>query len=81
MTKQLTTTPEPVEIDDDFDAMMYALDVFFHVTECPNHSGAERMNAYAAAKQAFTLFVGGFEDHDAAAEPATPNAPTSNKVH
>ncbi len=89
--QQVVTVDEEAEADD-FDAMMTALDIMFHVHECPNHSGAERMVAYAQAKQAFAAYCG-FDGP--AEEVATdiiekyandegvpvPNAPTSDKVH
>jgi len=87
--QQIVTAGEEVEADE-FDAMMSALDMFFHVHRCPNHSGAERMAAYAQAEQAFATFCGfdtvdfvGPEggDEDVAGDEPTPNAPTSNKVH
>ena len=55
--QQIVTVDEEAEADD-FDAMMTALDIMFHVHECPNHSGAERMVAYAQAKQAFATYCG-----------------------
>ncbi len=93
--QQITTAAEEVEADD-FDAMMSAFDLMFHVHECPNHSGAERLAAYAQARQAYATYCG-FDD-PAAEEVAKdiiekyakaadeegvpiPNAPTSNKVH
>ena len=89
--QQITTAAEEVEADD-FDDMMSALDWMFHVHECPNHSGDERLTAYAEAKQAFAAYCG-FDGP--AEEVATdiiekyandegvpvPNAPTSDKVH
>jgi hypothetical protein len=76
--QQLITAAEEVEADD-FDAMMSALDLMFHVHECPNHSGAERLAAYARARQAFAAYCG-FEPDDMVEDELT-NAPTSNKVH
>lgn len=92
--QQIVTAGEEAEADD-FDDLMTALDVMFHVHECPNHSGAERLAAYAQAKQAFETFCGfdceptteeieampteDFGEEDCGG--ATPNAPTSNKVH
>ncbi len=79
--QQITTAAEEVEADD-FDAMMSAFDLMFHVHECPNHSGAERLAAYAQARQAYATYCG-FDDPAAADEEGVPipNAPTSNKVH
>ena len=92
--QQIVTAAEEAEADD-FDALMSALDAMFHVHECPNHSGAERLAAYAQAKQAFAQFCGFdgpadevamdiIEKYAKAADEEgapTPNAPTSNKVH
>ena len=89
--QQIVTAAEEAEADD-FDAMMTALDIFFHAHRCPHHSGAERMAAYAQAEQAYATFCGfdmfvGPDSGEPEPEPEpddgpkAPNAPTSNKVH
>ena len=61
----------------DSDLLMDALDVLFHVSECPHHSDDERRAAYQAAREAyFTLIT---DEGDVPDEHA--NAPTSNRVH
>ena len=47
---------------DDFDEMMDALDAFFHVTTCPNHSDAECIEAFGLAYQAYYKFAGDPDD-------------------
>jgi hypothetical protein len=81
---------------DDFDEMMDALDAFFHVTTCPNHSDAERKEAFGLAYQAYYKFAGDPDDTTGDASPPgignhnrqhvlgdddKQNAPTSMKVH
>lgn len=77
-----------------FDNMMDALDVFFHVAVCPNHTEQDRQEAFGQARQCFIDFAYDGEDPEnqtpapRAARPATvasdakeQNAPTSAKVH
>jgi hypothetical protein len=63
--------PQP-EVDDGFDLMMSALDWYFHVTSCRNHSNAERLEAFRAAHDGFEAFVGDDPTMDAKS-----NAPTT----
>jgi hypothetical protein len=76
MTKKQKVPVLPPEVDDLFDAMMSALDWYFHVTTCHDHSNAERVAAYHAAHDGFLAFVHGDPLTDAKA-----NAPTSMAVH
>lgn len=55
--EQIMTAAEEAEADA-FETMMSALDVFFHVAMCPNHSREERQDALKDAKEAFAAFVG-----------------------
>ncbi len=55
--EQLMTAAEEAN-EDAFDAMMSALDVFFHVAVCPNHSKEERQDALKQAKETFAAYVG-----------------------
>lgn len=64
------------QVDDAFDTMMSALDWFFHVTTCHEHTNAERAQAYRAAREGFRVFVGDDPTMDAAA-----NAPTTTTVN
>lgn len=72
---------QPAERDDatDSDELMDALDVFFHVNECPNHTDDERREAYQQARAAFFALItdeGVVDEFDAQA-----NAPTSGSVN
>jgi hypothetical protein len=73
--KQKVPVPQP-EVDDTFDTMMTALDWYFHVTSCPEHSNGERTAAFHAAFESFLAFTGGDPAMDAAA-----NAPTTMTVN
>ena len=95
MTAELEIAAEEAE-NDAFETMMSALDVFFHVAKCPNHSKEERQDALKAAADAFAEYVGydpltgppdEMEPVVTSKSPADTmlafegNAPTSNKVH
>jgi|ERR1700726_2547926 len=54
----------PAQDEADFDAMMEALGDFFHMAVCPNHSPAERTEAFKAAREAFLKFAYDGEDPD-----------------
>ena len=56
--------PAAVEEVDPFDEMMSALDWYFHVTSCRNHSDAERLEAFGEAREAFAAFAGDDEAFD-----------------
>ena len=68
--------PAAVEEVDPFDEMMSALDWYFHVTSCRNHSNAERLEAFREAREAFAAFAG---DDEAFDELAT--APSTRTVN
>jgi hypothetical protein len=48
-----------VDQDDttEFDTMMEALEIFFHMASCPNHTPAERTKAFELARDAFAAFA------------------------
>lgn len=73
--KQKVAEPQPDTVDP-FDTMMSALDWYFHVTNCHEHSNAERHAAFRAAHESFQVFVGDDPAMDAAA-----NAPTTMTVN
>ena len=76
-SKKVRKIPEAQpEADYPFDTMMSALDWYFHVTTCRDHSNAERVAAFHAAHESFLALASGDTAMDAAA-----NAPTSNTVH
>jgi len=58
MTQEQLVTEADEADDDAFDTMMSALDVFFHVAKCPNHSKEERQEALKEAADAFAAYVG-----------------------
>ena len=68
--------PAAVEEVDPFDNMMSALDWYFHVTSCRNHSNNERLEAFREARDAFIAFAG---DDEAFDELAT--APSTTTVN
>ena len=68
--------PAAVEEVDPFDEMMSALDWYFHVISCRNHSNAERLEAFLGAREAFAAFAG---DDEAFDELAT--APSTRTVN
>jgi hypothetical protein len=76
--KKVQKAPEPPVDPDDalIYTMMSALDWYFHVTTCRDHSNAERVAAFHAAHESFLALASGDTAMDAAA-----NAPTSNTVH
>lgn len=76
MTKKQKVPVPQEEVDDPFDAMMTALDWYFHVTTCRHHANAERVDAFHAAHESFLVFTGDDPMMDAAA-----NAPTSGALH
>ena len=71
--------PAAVEEVDPFDEMMSALDWYFHVTSCRNHSNAERLEAFREAREAFAAFAGDLRDDEAFDELAT--APSTRTVN
>jgi hypothetical protein len=75
--KQKVPVPQPQldPLDDGFDTMMSALDTYFHVSTCRDHTSRERAEAFHAAHDSFVAFVGGNLDD------ARANAPTSEAVH
>jgi hypothetical protein len=76
--KQKVPVPQPEvdPLDDGFDAMMSALDWYFHVSRCREHTGTERAEAFHAAYVSFIEFTNGDLAMDAEA-----NAPTSGAIH
>ena len=76
MTKKRKVPAAVEEVDDPFDMMMLALDLYFHVVTCPDHSNAERHDALRAAHESFLAFTGDDPLMDAEA-----NAPTSGALH
>lgn len=64
-----------------FDTMMEALDLYFHVTSCPNHTHEERQQAYYNARQAFIDFNGDEdEDEEVLGDDDKQNAPSTNTL-
>lgn len=84
----------PAEDDGkNFGTMMEALEWYFHVTSCNNHTPSERREAYMEARTAFVAFAYNGDESAALGEPQdeteevlgeddpAQNAPGSNKVH
>jgi len=46
------------EFDDIFDTMVSALDWYFHVTSCREHTDDERREAFAATRDSYAGFSG-----------------------
>lgn len=53
------SSPIPAEQDTDeqFEGLMQALELYFHVTSCRNHTKEERTQAYMLARTAFMEFA------------------------
>lgn|SRR5579864_33171 len=55
--KSANESPEAGDHDAEFHTMMEALEVYFHVTSCQNHTPEERREAYLQARTAFVAFA------------------------
>ena len=80
--------------DSGLETLMDALEVFFHMATCPDHTPVERGEAFQLARKSFIAFAYDGEDPEAgdddndekpvtvlSADDPAQNAPTSGKVH
>jgi hypothetical protein len=73
-----------------FDTMMEALEMYFHMATCPDHTKEERTQAFVHARDSFAAFA--YDDETPAPEPQKrehvlgdddpkQNAPSTDTVH